>query len=86
MKKNIKFVHVGFPKCGSTFLQSEVFDKINSINAITVGGKNCAMPPVLSYMTYCPNPYYDQSEASEAVAKIPSNINGISNEVEERMF
>lgn len=80
MKNNIKFIHVGFPKCGSTFLQSEVFDKIKAINAITVGGKNCAMPSILSYITYCQDPYYDQKQVSKELKDIPNDINGISNE------
>ena len=80
MNTNIKFIHIGFPKCGSTFLQAEVFDSIAEINAITVGGKNCVFPPVLPYMTYCQNPYYDQKRVDEEIEYIPADINGISNE------
>jgi sulfotransferase family protein len=80
MTTNIKFIHVGFPKCGSTFLQSEVFDKIKDINAITVGGKNCKLPKCLSYMTYCQDPYFSPEKVAEELKEIPEEINGISNE------
>jgi len=80
MNNNIKFIHVGFPKCGSTFLQSEVFDKIKDINAITVGGRNRAIPKLLPYITNCLDPYYSQKHASEEAKKISPDINGISNE------
>lgn len=80
MKSNIKFSHVGFPKCGSTFLQAEVFDKLTDINAITVGGKNCVFPRILPYITYCKDPFYDQKVVNDALEEIPEEINGISNE------
>lgn len=80
MKSNIKFIHVGFPKCGSTFLQSEVFDKIKGINALTVGGKNCKLPQGLSYMTYCQDPYFKSEKVTKELDEIPEEINGISNE------
>ena len=80
MKTKIKFIHIGFPKCGSTFLQSEVFDKIDGINAITVGGKNCQIPQCLSYMTYCQDPYFDAEKVNKELNEIPDDFNGISNE------
>lgn len=80
MKQKIKFIHIGFPKCGSTFLQAEVFDRIKGINAITVGGKNCVFPWFFPYITNCRDPYYDQEKVNKGLTEIPQDINGISNE------
>ncbi len=80
MNNNIKLIHVGFPKCGSTFLQAGLFSKVKAINAITVGGKNCIVPTIFSYLVYCPDPYYDQQKALKDAQDIDQDVNVLSNE------
>jgi len=60
---HIKFIHVGCHKCGSTFLQEEVFPKIKNIKSIVPFSKNSPIFEGTEYLVRCGELYYSQDIA-----------------------
>jgi len=59
-KMNTKFIHVGCHKCGSTFLQREVFPKLKNIKTLTFVEEN-PLSEEINYLTQCGELYYKHS-------------------------
>lgn len=80
MNKNIKLVHVGYPKCGSTFLQMQVFQKIKSVRTVSADDSGNPLLKAIPDIIYCDDIYYDGGKMASLISAMPPEINTVSSE------
>ena len=67
---NLKFIHIGHHRCGSTFLQKKVFPSIQSLTPITYYN-NHGIQDAIDRLILEPDPFYPEEEtAAEILEKI----------------
>jgi len=63
---NIKFIHVGCHKCGSTFLQEEVWPRIKGLTPF-IYGQNYSICDEMEYLVRCGELYYFLDKIKKSV-------------------
>ncbi len=76
----IKLIHIGYPKCGSTFLQAEVFPKIRAVKTDSTTESGAFLLKAVPHIMTLDEIYYDPGFVKECSKKIPDEINVISYE------
>ncbi len=75
---DIKLVHIGYPKCGSTFLQMEVFPKIKAVKAISTTGNDPFLLEAIPHIVAADSIYYDSEYVKSCFERINPETNIIS--------
>lgn len=63
---NVKFIHIGCHKCGSTFLQAEVWPKIKGLKPLQYL-HDYPIYEEMEYLVRCGELYYEQNKVEKAI-------------------
>ncbi len=77
---NIKLIHIGYPKCGSTFLQMEVFPKIKAVKTSSTTESDEFLLKAVPHIMTLDSIFYDPAFIKDCAEKMNPKINVISYE------
>ncbi len=79
---NIKFIHIGHHKCGSTFLQRAFFSKLTDLNTLTEVSfaEYAELQDLIHQLCHKSDLYYDEESVGRALEKVLENFDSISYE------